>query len=41
MDKHAVKVVKGDETVSQLPCKFSQIAWLKRPVAEDAEGIRV
>ena len=25
MDKHAVKVVKGDETVSHLPCKFSRI----------------
>ena len=25
MDKHAVKVVKGDETVSQLSRKFSQI----------------
>ena len=27
MDKHAVKVVKGDETVSHLPREFSQIAW--------------
>ena len=27
MDKHAVNVVKGDETVSLLPRKFSQIAW--------------
>ena len=27
MDKHAVKVVKGDETVSPLPRKFSRIAW--------------
>ena len=27
MDKHAVKVVKGDETVSHLPWKFSQIVW--------------
>ena len=26
MDKHAVKVVKGDETVGHLSCKFSQIA---------------
>ena len=26
MDKHAVKVVKGDETVSHLSRKFSQIA---------------
>ena len=26
MDKHAVKVVKGDETVSHLSCKFSQIS---------------
>ena len=25
MDKHAVKVVKGDETVGHLSCKFSQI----------------
>ena len=25
MDKQAVKVVKGDETVGHLPCKFSQI----------------
>ena len=23
MDKHAVKVVKGDEIVGHLPCKFS------------------
>ena len=27
MDKHSVKVVKGNETVSQLPCKFSRIVW--------------
>ena len=27
MDKHAVKAVKGDETVSHLPRKFSRIAW--------------
>ena len=27
MDKHAVKVAKGDETVGHLPCKFSQIVW--------------
>ena len=27
MDKHAVKVVKDDETVGHLPCKFSRIAW--------------
>ena len=27
MDKHAVKVVKGDETVGQLPSKFSRIVW--------------
>ena len=26
MDKHAVKVVKGDETVGHLSRKFSQIA---------------
>ena len=26
MDKHAVKVVKGDEMVGHLSCKFSQIA---------------
>ena len=26
MDKHTVKVVKGDETVGHLSCKFSQIA---------------
>ena len=25
MDKHAVKVVKGDETFSHLPSKFSRI----------------
>ena len=25
MDKHALKVVKGDETVSHLPRKFSRI----------------
>ena len=27
MDKHAVKAVKGDETVSHLPRKFSRITW--------------
>ena len=27
MDKHAVKVVKGNETVSHLPSEFSRIAW--------------
>ena len=27
MDKDAVKVVKGDETVTQLPRKFSRIVW--------------
>ena len=27
MDKCAVTVVKGDETVSHLPRKFSRIAW--------------
>ena len=27
MDKRAMKVVKGDETVSHLPCKFSWIVW--------------
>ena len=27
MDKHAVKVVKGDETVGHLSCKFSQITY--------------
>ena len=27
MDKHAVKVVKDDETVGHLPREFSQIAW--------------
>ena len=27
MDKHAVKVVKGNKTVGHLPSKFSQIAW--------------
>ena len=27
MDKQAVKVVKGDETVSHLPRKFSRIVW--------------
>ena len=27
MVKHAVKVVKGDETVGHLPCKFSRILW--------------
>ena len=25
--KQAVKVVKGDEMVGQLPCKFSRILW--------------
>ena len=27
MDKHTVKVVKGDETVGHLPRKFSRIMW--------------
>ena len=27
MDKHAVKVVKGDETVGYLPRRFSRIVW--------------
>ena len=27
MDKHAVKVVRGNETVGHLPCEFSRIAW--------------
>ena len=27
MDKHAVKGVKGNETVGQLPRKFSRIMW--------------
>ena len=27
MDKYIVKVVKGNETVDQLPRKFSRIAW--------------
>ena len=27
MDKHAVKVVKGDEKVGHLPRKFSRILW--------------
>ena len=27
MDKHTVKVAKGDETVGGLPRKFSQIVW--------------
>ena len=27
MDKHAVKVVKCDETVGHLPRKFSRIVW--------------
>ena len=27
MDKQAVKVVKGDETVGHLPRKFSRIVW--------------
>ena len=27
MDKHAVKVVKGNETVGHLPSEVSQIAW--------------
>ena len=27
IDKHAEKVVKGDETVCYLPRKFSRIAW--------------
>ena len=27
MDKHTVKVVKGDEMVGHLPREFSRIAW--------------
>ena len=27
IDKHAVKVVKGDQPVGHLPRKFSQIVW--------------
>ena len=27
MDKQAMRVVKGDEKVGQLPCKFSRIVW--------------
>ena len=27
IDKHAVKVVKGDQAVGHLPHKFSQIVW--------------
>ena len=27
IDKHAVKVVKDDETIGHLPHKFSQIVW--------------
>ena len=27
MDKHAVKAVRGDETVSHLPREFRQIVW--------------
>ena len=27
MDKHAMKVVKDDETLGHLPREFSQIAW--------------
>ena len=27
MDKQALKVVKGDETVGHLPRKFSRIVW--------------
>ena len=27
MDKHAMKVVKGDEMVGHLPRKFSRIVW--------------
>ena len=27
MDKHALKVVKGDETVGHLHHKFSRIVW--------------
>ena len=27
MDKHTVKVVKGDEMVGHLPRKFSRIVW--------------
>ena len=30
MDKHAVKVVKGNETVGHLPREFSRIAWYFR-----------
>ena len=27
MDKHGVKVVKGDKTVGHLPREFSRVAW--------------
>ena len=27
MDMHAVKVVRGKETVGHLPCEFSRIMW--------------
>ena len=41
MDKHAVKVVKGDETVRHLTRKFSRIAWyfLERGVGISVEEI--
>ena len=52
MDKHTVKVVKGNETVGHLSCKFSQIAWyfiahfveksvLKWSVADDIVSMEI
>ena len=37
MDKHAVKVVKDDETVGHLPCEFSRIAWYSFFLARSGE----
>ena len=37
MDKHAGKVVKGNEMVSHLPSKFSQIVWYMYFLAHSGE----
>ena len=37
MDKHAVKVVKHNETVSHFPSKFSQIVWYMYFLAHSGE----
>ena len=38
MDKNLVKVVKGNETVSQLPRKLSRIAWYFLACSEKISG---